>query len=96
MPPRRLLNIAHGIISEALAYGEDEAREAFHEAMEWPEAIAVEAESAQDRSARHAAQLIGSDNVDAMVMRAWEAQQRRIATEAAAHAAEGQADEVTP
>ena len=82
MSPRRLLNIAYGIITDALVYAEDEAREAFHEAMEWPDIVEAEQESAQDQSARHAAQLIGSTNVDEMVMRAWEAQQRRLAAEA--------------
>ena len=57
-------------------------REAFHNQMEWPEVMAVESESVQDRSARHAAALIGSSNVDEMVMRAWEARKRREAAQA--------------
>lgn len=81
MPPRRLLNYVHHVLTESLAYAEDEDREAFHAQMEWPEVVAVEAESAQDRSARHAAALIGTSNVEEMVMRAWEARQRAAAAE---------------
>lgn len=81
--PRRIVNLCRAIIAEGVAFDE-EARDAFHEAMQWPEEVSAELQTAQDKSARHAAQLIGSDNVDAMVMRAWEAQQRRQAEKAAA------------
>jgi hypothetical protein len=82
--PRRLCNIARSLITQALAWGEDEPREAFHQAMEWPEVAAVEAESAQDRSARHAAQLLGSSNVDEMILQTLAARQRQAAAEAGA------------
>jgi len=75
-----LLNLARQIIAEGVAFDED-ARTAFHEAMSWPEVVEAEQMTAQDRSARHAAQLIGSENVDAMVLRAWEARQRAEANE---------------
>ena len=70
-----MLNLTRQIIAEGVAFDE-EARDAFHDAMQWPEVVEAEQMTAQDRSARHAAQLIGSEDVDAMVFRAWEAQQR--------------------
>ena len=87
MAPRRLLNLAHGIIADGVAYDE-EARDAFHEAMEWPDVLGDEEETEQDKSARHAAALIGAGNVDEMVMRAWEAQQRLAADAAPAEPVE--------
>jgi uncharacterized membrane protein len=72
---RLLLNLACQIISAGVAF-DDEAREAFHEAMDWPEQVEEHQETEQDRSARKAAFMLGSDDVDAMVMRAWEARQR--------------------
>lgn len=80
-PFRRILNLSRAIISEAVAFDE-EARDAFHEAMEWPvddDTTVSRDLSKQNQSARHAAQLIGSENVDAMVMRAFEARQRQLA-----------------
>ena len=79
--PRRLFNLSHQIIAEGLAFDED-VRDAFHEAMEWPEQVEVEQMNAQDRSARHSAALIGTGNVDEMVYRAWEAHQRALAEKA--------------
>ena len=55
--PGAYLNVAHGIITDALAYAEDETREAFHQEMEWPELVTEELQAKQDQSARHAAQL---------------------------------------
>lgn len=62
--------MARAIIAEGVAFDE-EAREAFHEAMQWPEDSQTEGRDAQDRSARHAAQAIGTGNIDQMVMDAW-------------------------
>jgi hypothetical protein len=76
--PRRLFNLSHQIIAEGLQFDED-ARDAFHEAMEWPEQVEVEQMNAQDRSARHSAQLIGTGNVDEMIMRAWMAHNQATA-----------------
>lgn len=41
--------------------------------MQWPEITEVEQMTQQDRSARHAAQMIGTENIDEMVARAWAA-----------------------
>ena len=87
-----MLNLARQIIAEGVAYDE-EARDAFHEAMQWPEVVEVEERNVMDQSARHAAQLLGSDNVDAMVLRVYEARARQQAAEQAAAGSESSSDQ---
>jgi hypothetical protein len=87
VPARRLFSLTRRIIEEALAFGEEETRESFQACMEWEEVVDEKLAIRQDQSARHSALLIGSGNVDEMVMRTLEAQARQREQEEADRAA---------
>jgi hypothetical protein len=84
-----LWNVCYGILSENLAWADEDDRKLFHEQMEWPDVLGEESQAEQDRGARQAAATLGGPmDVDAAVMRLWEARRakeeaERTATEAA-------------